>query len=128
MGVGIALLLAPSTYAQSPIRTWDSCSVDGVPTLQCLEIVYTNVLFIASGLVGVILFAMVLYGGFLYLTSLGDKAKVTSAQNTIKWAIIGLVFMLASYLILTIIDVLFLGGQGTIFRLNIPGPHDPPTP
>lgn len=100
------------------------CLVDGVPTLECLEIVFGNFLFMASALVVLVLFVMFLIGSFNYLTSLGEPEKMQNAQNTFKFALIGLVVFLGSYLILFLIDVLFLGGQGQIFEFNIPGPND----
>lgn len=100
------------------------CLVDGIPTLECLEIVFGNLLFLASSVIVLVLFVMFLIGSFNYLTSLGDAEKMKSAQNTFKFAIIGLVVFLSSYLILFLIDVVFLGGEGAIFNFNIPGPDD----
>lgn len=111
-----------SVYAQ--IRDWDqqgdSCLVDGVPTLKCLEVVFNNLLFIASAFIVLVLFVMIVIGAFNYLTSFGNPEKVKKAQGTIRFAIIGFVLFMMSYLILFIIDVLFLGGNGDIFRFSIP--------
>jgi len=99
---------------------WGSCVVDGVPTLKCLEVVFANILKISTGLIFLALFVMFLVGSFNYLTSLGSPEKIKKAQGTLKFAIIGLVVFLGAYLILTIIDYLFLGGQGKIFNFEIP--------
>jgi hypothetical protein len=103
-----------------------SCTVDGVPTLQCLEVVYDNVLFLASSLVLLVLFAMLVYGGVLFITAFGSSEKIEQAQNTLKWSLIGIGLFAASYLILFIIDQAFLGGAGKIFELHIPGPSTNP--
>lgn len=111
-----------------PIREWYSdpgnpsnsgCMVDGIPTLKCIEIVFSNLLVMASGLVILILFIMFVVGAFNYLTSLGDEEKMTNARNTFTYAIIGLVVFVSAGLILWIIDMLFLGGQGRIFEFRI---------
>ena len=47
-----------------------------------------NVLSVVVGIVAVI---MIIVGGFRYITSGGNDASVTSAKNTILYAIIGLV-------------------------------------
>lgn len=111
-----------SVYAQ--IQGWDepgkSCLVDGVPTLKCLEIVFNNLLFMASAFIVLVLFIMLVIGAFNYLTSFGSEEKIKKAQGTIRFALIGFVLFMMSYLILFIIDVLFLGGQGKIFRFEIP--------
>ncbi len=51
----------------------------------------SSVINILSILVGVVAVIMVLFGGFKYITSGGDSGKVTSAKNTIVYALIGLV-------------------------------------
>jgi len=101
------------------IQEWGSCVVDGVPTLKCLEVVFGNLVFMASTLIVFLLFIMIVVGGFQYLTSFGDPAKLKKAQGTLKYAIGGFVLFLASFLILKIIDTLFLGGSGEIFKLNL---------
>lgn len=37
---------------------------------------------------------MILYGGFLYMTSAGDETKVKTAHQTLTYAIVGLVVVL----------------------------------
>lgn len=96
------------------------CLVDGVATLKCLEGIYNNLLFLSSAFIVLVLFIMLVIGGFNYLTSFGNAEKVKKAQGTIRFAIIGFVLFMMSYLILFIIDVLFLGGEGKIFRFEIP--------
>ena len=109
-------------WGDDPANPANYCVVDGVPTLKCLEIVYGNVLYVSSALVLLVLFIMLVYGGFTYLLSMGESAKVQKGQKILTWAIIGLVVFAGSYLILLIIDVAFMGGQAKIFRFNLPGP------
>lgn len=116
-----------SFVVQAQIREWGSCVVDGVPTLNCLEIVFGNLLTMATGLVIVILFIMLVVGSIRYLTSGADSEKLQTAKNTIKYAFIGMLLFLSSFLILKIIDVLFLGGKGTLFEFKIPSFQDATT-
>lgn len=115
------LLFFP-VYAQ--INDWESsgCIVDGVPTLKCLEVVFGNVLFMASAFIVLVLFIMFVTGSFMYLTSFGNAEKIKKAQSTIRYAIVGFALFLSAYLILKTIDVLFLGGAGNIFKFSIGGP------
>ena len=121
-------MITPVLIAQ--LRNWyeegedpanSGCIVDGIPTLECLEIVFGNLLFMASALVILVLFVMFLIGSFNYLTSLGDPEKIKNARSTFTFAVIGLVLFVSAYLILFIIDFIFLGGEGRIFNLDIPG-------
>lgn len=105
------------------IKNWggadSTCMVNGVPTLKCLEIIFSNFLVISSVFIFLVLFIMLLIGSFGYLTSFGNAEKVKKAQGTLKFAVIGLVLFLCAFLILKTIDVLFLGGKGSIFNFEI---------
>lgn len=108
---------------QAQLKEWnevEGCMIDGVPTLKCLEVVFSNLLFLSSAFVILVLFSMLIIGAFTYLTSFGNPEKVKKAQGIIRWAITGLIIFLASYLILKIIDALFLGGRNKIFKFEIP--------
>lgn len=52
-----------------------------------------KVINIFSVVVGIVAVIMIVYGGFRYITSGGDSGKVTSARNTILYAIIGLIIV-----------------------------------
>ena len=101
--------------------TWTNCVVDGVPTLKCIEVIFGNILTFASSFIILVLFVMFIWGSISYLTSLGNPEKVKKAQNTFKFAIVGLVLFLSAFLILRIVDYMFLGGQGRLFQFSIDG-------
>lgn len=103
----------------SPIQSWDSCLVDGVPTLKCAEILFGNLLFMSSTFIVLVLFVMFIIGAYTYLTSFGNPEKMQTARSTFTFAVIGLIVFVSAYLILFIIDFLFLGGKGLIFNFNV---------
>ena len=110
--------------AQTPgqINPWGDCVVDGVPTLKCLEIVFGNILFMSSFFIIIVLFIMFVVGSFRYLTSFGNAERIKKAQGTLKYALIGFILFVSAFLILTIIQTLFLGGAGgthDLFQFNI---------
>jgi len=49
-----------------------------------------KIINIFSAIVGVVAVIMIVYGGFRYITSGGDTTRVSSAKNTIIYALIGL--------------------------------------
>lgn len=59
----------------------------------------TNIINIASLVVGVVAVIMVIVGGLKYVTSQGDSGGITSAKNTIIYAIVGLVIVALSQVI-----------------------------
>jgi hypothetical protein len=104
------------------IKDWGNCVVDGVPTLKCLEVVFSNILVMSSVFIILVLFIMFVIGAFTYLTSFGNPEKVKKAQETLRLALIGFFLFIGSFLILKTIDIIFLGGGGKIFKFEIPGP------
>ncbi|OGK15204.1 hypothetical protein A2690_00300 [Candidatus Roizmanbacteria bacterium RIFCSPHIGHO2_01_FULL_39_12b] len=102
------------------VNDWGDCVVDGVPTLKCLEVVIGNIIFISSTVAILVLFAMLIVGGIRFIWSGGNADKLKVARGTLTYAFIGLLFFVGAYLLLSIVDVLFLGGQGRIFRFEIP--------
>ena len=62
------------------------------PVVDTLTIVINILSFIA----GVLAVFLVMYGGFKYIVSAGDAGKVTSAKNTILYALVGIVVVVIS--------------------------------
>ena len=54
---------------------------------------------IMSAVVGIVAVIMIIFGGFRYVTSGGNDTGVTSAKNTILYAIIGLVIVAMSQIL-----------------------------
>jgi len=52
-----------------------------------------NVINIFSAVVGVVAVIMIIYGGFRYIASGGKQESVTSAKNTLLYAIVGLIIV-----------------------------------
>lgn len=59
--------------------------------------VVTNIINIMLFIVGILAVIMLIYGGIRYVISGGDQAQVTSAKNTIMYAIVGLVVAILGY-------------------------------
>ncbi|MFZ2803968.1 MAG: Ig-like domain-containing protein [Patescibacteria group bacterium] len=58
-----------------------------------------RIINVALGLLGIILVALILYAGFIYMTSGGEAAKTTQAKKIITNAIIGLIIILSAWAI-----------------------------
>lgn len=100
-----SLTFAPLARAQS---AWSGkCIAQGdVATVQGLECLFGNVLQVIVGIAGIVFFVMFISGGFQYLFSSGDQKKVATASSTLTMAIMGLVGVVASYLILKLIQTI----------------------
>lgn len=56
------------------------------------------------GIAGFAAFVMMIVGGFQYLTSAGNPAQISDAKDRILKALLGLLIILASWLILQVIN------------------------
>lgn len=109
LAVGVtALVPAGDVYAQSSINdgvtgglaaadTGSSANTKGINGIVSTII---NVLLYVIGLISVI---MIIIGGIRYATSNGDANQVTSAKNTILYAIVGLVVAIFAWAIVNFV-------------------------
>jgi len=70
-----------------------------------LSSIIKTIINILSVIVGVVAVVMIIFGGLKYITSGGDSSNVSSAKNTIIYAIIGLVIVaLAQFIVRFVLD------------------------
>ncbi len=92
-------------------------------------IIYLFNLAIVIG--GLLAFAILVYSGFIYLTSSGNPIKINEAKSKIFNAIIGILLLLSAYLILTTINpnlVILEFNELNWPEINWPDPPPPPPP
>lgn len=87
-----------------------------VATIADLGIVFKNLVGSILSVAAILLFVLLLAGGFKYLTAGSDPKAVESAKKTISSAIIGVVVVAGSYLILVLIKKL-TGANVTDFNI-----------
>ena len=107
-----------TVFAAEPVPT---VCIDGdlekcAPSLAGLEQVFSNVVEVALALAGIVLFIMLLSGGFKYITAGGDPKGVEGAKKTLTYAIGGMVLLAMAFLILRFIQE-FTGVDVTKFRI-----------
>jgi hypothetical protein len=78
----------------------------GIATISNFTCVFSSVVTYALGFAGVVLFILLIVGGFKFITSGGDPKAVDSAKKTLTYAIAGLVVILLSFLVLVLIQTL----------------------
>lgn len=97
-----------------------------LPKTDLITII-ARVIRIFLSVLGIIFTLLVIYAGYLYMTSGGEPAKTAKAKDIIKQAIIGLVIIMASYTITTFVINALLratGGQ-VVSRPAIEKYHEP---
>ncbi|MFC1646960.1 hypothetical protein ACFL1A_01620 [Patescibacteria group bacterium] len=98
---------------------WSGCLQEGnVATIGCLQPLVKNMVTALVGLVGIVLFIMLVVGGFNFLLAGGDMKKLEKAKGTVISALTGLVIVVIAYLILSLIKA-FTGVNVTDFNVIV---------
>lgn len=115
IGASLALAVIPmaapvAVYAEDPniggnLGCGANLNVDGTSCdtetgSERIQQIVTTLVNVFSIVVGIVAVIMIVVGGFKYITSGGDSGNITSAKNTIVYAVIGLVIVaLAQFLV-----------------------------
>lgn len=103
------VLFAFGTFALAPVAsvyaatspTDDACAAIDCDDPNGLDIsgVVKTIIQILSIVIGIAAVIMIMISGFKYITAGGDSAKITSAKNTIVYAIVGLIIVVLAQFI-----------------------------
>jgi cytochrome bd-type quinol oxidase subunit 2 len=86
------------------------CTVDSASANQEINNIIKLVINIFSLIVGLVSVIMIIVGGLKYITSGGESSNISSAKNTIVYAIIGLVIVaLAQFIVHFVLGKITVG-------------------
>jgi hypothetical protein len=108
-------LTPPIAYAQG-VEIGEKVDLGTGPigaAFQNVGELFTRVVQVALAAAAVIFFAMIVWGGFRYLNAGGDPKEANTARQVFTSAAIGLLIVMASFVIIEILTK--LAGQGGIF-------------
>ena len=77
------------------------------------RVLIARIIQIALSFLGLIALVLILYAGFLWMSSSGNEDKIDKAKSILKNALIGLVIILSSWAIVTYIISRFTGSLGS---------------
>lgn len=99
-----------STKGPSLTNPLEGTCKAGTTGQQCLQLIVGNVIKGALGVTGSIALLMIVWGGFLWLTSMGNSERVEKGKSTLIWATLGLVLIFGAYAITSfVIEKIVLG-------------------
>ena len=109
--VAALALVAPEGKAQcapggGALANGETCALEnpiGVGQKGTTEVgdLINQIIKVALGIIGALTLLMFVWGGFQWLTSAGNPEKVSAGTQTMIWAVIGVVLVLASYVLLS---------------------------
>lgn len=94
----VAVLSPVAAFAAGPELGLNYATAIGLGT-QDVRTTVSNVIKAFMGLLGIVAVCLILYGGFRWMTAMGDQTKVDDARKIIVSGIIGLVIILSAYAI-----------------------------
>ena len=80
-----------------------ACNIDPAHKGDDLISDTSKIINVVLGVLGVVAVAVVIYGGFLFLTAQGDPGKIKKGKDSITWGIIGLIIALLSWSIINFV-------------------------
>lgn len=107
------MLAASALLAQS----FADPSGDTPAKISDLEAIFGNVVNTILGFAGIVLFIMLVAGGFRYINAGGDPKNVEAAKKTLTYAIGGIIAIALAFLILRFIQD-FTGANVTEFEIT----------
>lgn len=79
------------------------CLVNDIPTLRCIPDIFQALVTWALIFSGAVAVFFIVFSGFKYISSGGDPKQTQGAQQTLTWAVVGLLVILFSFFIINFI-------------------------
>lgn len=110
LGVGLSMLpvLVPFAAGAATVKNSLVGAAEDVNTIganaglsnaDSLPVIVGNTISILLGILGIVFVVLVVYAGFLYLTSNGGEENVKKAKKLLTQAVIGLILIVSAYAI-----------------------------
>jgi len=112
IAISILFFVGVSARAQSNSSATSSCKTDAKGVVSCglvnplesgttdINKIIGSLIKAALGVIGAITLLMLVWGGFLWLTSAGNAERVEQGTKTMLWAAIGVLIVFSSYFII----------------------------
>lgn len=104
MAMGMAVLVPNVALADSctdlqtkfPTNSNLSANINSVPKYCSIELVYAKFINLALYAIGIVAVIVIIYGGYIYMTSRGNEEQAKRGRAILTWSIIGLIVVLGA--------------------------------
>ena len=118
LGILVAAIIGVSLFAPGmcfaadydycgklPAELWEAngCRSEASNPDEVIAAKVTKPINVLLYIVGVLAVVMIIYGGFTYMTSAGDAAKVNKGKTILIYSIVGLVIAILAYAIVNFV-------------------------
>lgn len=113
--IGVFALLGPGVVLAQDLGLSYGAEV-GLPTSDVRTVV-ARIINVVLSLLGVVCVCLMLYAGFVWMTSGGNDEKIKKAQKTIWATVIGLIIITSAYAITQFVtNEVYYGSTGQNYR------------
>lgn len=100
------ILKISGNQLEGPLPTLQG-STTGTTKFPTLASVINQAMPLLFSIAGILLFLYLVWGGFNFLTSMGDPKKAEMGKHKITSAVIGIVILFAAYWVVQLTDIFF---------------------
>jgi len=95
--LGLNFCQAGGNFQNVTDNIGQTADLAGVQKTGDLTVLLAAIIKVLLGMIGMIFFILIIYGGFSWMTSSGNDTKITKAKNILIQAIIGLLVSILAY-------------------------------
>lgn len=92
----VALATAP-TPTEAAVSALATAELDNPLKTDDVRVMIGRIIKAILGVSGGLALLMFIWGGLIWMTSQGEKAKIEKGQKTLSWAVIGLAILFVAY-------------------------------
>lgn len=108
-------------YSAAAITILPSCALDGNGGFCCAVQTASNIARAILGAMGAAALGYFIYGGYKWITSMGESGKIAAGQKIMVNTVIGLLFIILAWVIVNIIIVSFATGKPNNIKTVLKG-------
>lgn len=102
-GLGMVPVMAEGDLCEDFKDNPELAEAAGCNTTKKADSVINTVIEIVLAIMGVVAVGVMIYGGYLYMTSIGDASKAKRARDVILYGLVGLVVALLAFAIVSLV-------------------------
>ena len=91
------VLSAAPTPTEAAVSALATAELDNPLKTDDIRVMIGRIIKAILGISGGLALLMFIWGGLIWMTSQGEKAKIEKGQKTLSWAVIGLAILFVAY-------------------------------
>ena len=114
----LVAIVPQTSFAQTPtpseaaVSALATAELDNPLKTDDIRVIIGRIIKAILGVSGGLALLMFIWGGLIWMTSQGEKAKIEKGQKTLAWAVIGLAILFVAYAAVNWVIIALEGSTG----------------